>query len=380
MIKHKTDAVYTFQEVPAEKSSIEEWNRFVLRFPYYHFMQSWQWAEFKKKFGWEGYHLALYKNSRIKGAVNLSTPCRMFLKDRLYSSPGGVVLDQKDKAVCKVFFSHLNSLLKQRKASFLKLSSFMPEKDKPILSLLENFNIQPSKKETYSIGLAQIPSTLVIDLNKQDKESIKKKFHIKTVQCIDKSYRDGLEIKPVKSEEDLAVFYTLLLSTAGRKKFMIHPFSYYREFYNIFCREKHKYNPYGKILLALHKGKVIAARSGIIFGRRLWELNAGSDIKHLRMRPNHRLVYELIKWAIDDKCRYYDFNGVITEKEQPGQRDKFHRDLTEGLAFFKARFGGDYIKFIPEHDLVLSRGFHRIWNCMIPGIKLHRKISEFLGN
>ena len=55
----------------------------------------------------------------------------------------------------------------------------------------------------------------------------------------------------------------------------------------------------------------------------------------------------MIQWAIETKCRIYDFRGVSG-------------DLTEdnplyGLYRFKKGFGGDFTEFVGEMDLVLSK-------------------------
>ena len=62
--------------------------------------------------------------------------------------------------------------------------------------------------------------------------------------------------------------------------------------------------------------------------------------------PNYLLQWEMIKWAIEEKCRIYDFRGVSGDLSEDNP--------LYGLYRFKKGFSGEFTEFIGDIDLVYS--------------------------
>jgi lipid II:glycine glycyltransferase (peptidoglycan interpeptide bridge formation enzyme) len=58
----------------------------------------------------------------------------------------------------------------------------------------------------------------------------------------------------------------------------------------------------------------------------------------------------MICWALEKKCRIYDFRGV--------SGDLSEENPLYGLYRFKKGFNGDFTEFVGEYDLIFSRPIH----------------------
>ena len=96
--------------------------------------------------------------------------------------------------------------------------------------------------------------------------------------------------------------------------------------------------------MAYYEGQAIAGTLAIWYGDKVWYLYGASSNEHRNLMPNYMLQWDMIQWAVDQGCRLYDFRGV------PGQVGEDHP--LYGLYKFKLGFGGDYVEFVGEMDLV----------------------------
>ena len=61
--------------------------------------------------------------------------------------------------------------------------------------------------------------------------------------------------------------------------------------------------------------------------------------------PNYLLQWEMIKWAIENKCKIYDFRGVSGDIDE--------NNPLYGLYRFKKGYGGKLTEFVGEFEMVL---------------------------
>ena len=101
-----------------------------------------------------------------------------------------------------------------------------------------------------------------------------------------------------------------------------------------------------RLYMAYYEGQAIAGTLAIWFGDKVWYLYGASSNEHRNLMPNYMLQWNMIEWAVEKGCRLYDFRGV------PGQVGEDHP--LYGLYKFKLGFGGDYVEFVGEMDMVLK--------------------------
>ena len=63
--------------------------------------------------------------------------------------------------------------------------------------------------------------------------------------------------------------------------------------------------------------------------------------------PNYLLQWSMIQWALEKKCRIYDFRGVSGDLSEDNP--------LYGLYKFKKGFNGEFTEFVGEFDLILSK-------------------------
>ena len=54
----------------------------------------------------------------------------------------------------------------------------------------------------------------------------------------------------------------------------------------------------------------IAGTLAIHYGDKVWYLYGASSNEHRNLMPNYLLQWRMIQWAVETKCRIYDFRGV----------------------------------------------------------------------
>ena len=99
--------------------------------------------------------------------------------------------------------------------------------------------------------------------------------------------------------------------------------------------------------MAFHEGKPIAGTLAILYGDKVWYLYGASSNEHRNLMPNYMLQWKMIRWAIENHCRVYDFRGVSGDLSE----DNPHY----GLYRFKKGFGGEFTEFVGEYDYVLKK-------------------------
>ena len=163
-------------------------------------------------------------------------------------------------------------------------------------------------------------SAHILDLDK-DLDEIFRSFHDKCVRKrIKRAERMGLNFRITDEELDLKRFYTL--ETIVRQRHCLPP-PPYRFFDNMWKILK----PLGYFLLAVVecKSKIIAAAIVLKFKDKFHLEYSASDRRALKLAPNQKLIWELIKMAHHDRARYLDF----------GRTASANRSLRE----FKERWG-----------------------------------------
>ena len=97
-----------------------------------------------------------------------------------------------------------------------------------------------------------------------------------------------------------------------------------------------------------------------------WSLYIGNDDTALYTGAVNRLYYEFIKDAYENNYEYFDLFGVVGDPETK------YKNLA-GIYEYKKKFGGEYIEFIGEFDLVNKK----FWYYVLPILlKIYRTIKK----
>lgn len=175
-------------------------------------------------------------------------------------------------------------------------------------------------------------------------------MHEKTRYSIRLAERKGItaEIITEDFEEYFEIFYKLMMETAKRNGFSLHPKNYYQ---NIF----QNLPPNSYLSIAKYKEKVLCVYLVVIYGKVANYIYGGSSAEERNRMPTYLTHWKAIVHAKRIHCAYYNFGGV---EEQNNLLNKGMITLT----LYKRKFGGKEIVHSDFFDVVASPFWYWLYN------------------
>jgi len=312
-----------------------------------HVLQSYEWGQVKGLTGWKPFRLVIEDNDRIVAAISLLKRDIPVIKKGIFYAPRGPVLDLQDHELFLFLLKHVQELAKKEQVIFLKIDPDVPAANEDFKGLLKKAGFVSAERGGKFEGL-QPKFVMRLDINSGEDE-IMSKFHHKTRYNIRLAERKGVVIKEDCVKNDLRDFYSILVVTAERDKFLIRSYRYFEIMW-----EQLVENNLAKLFMAYYEGEPIAGTLAFTIGDKAWYIYGASANRHRDKMPNYLLQWTMIKWAKSLGCTMYDFRGV------PG-------DLSEdnpiyGLYKFKKGFNAVFTEFVGEYDLVYAPVYYKLWN------------------
>ena len=404
-----------------ENIDINEYEEFVENNEFKsHFLQSSLWGEFcQVSKDLIPHYVGIKENDKLICATLLLEK-KLVLGYSYFYAPRGYVIDFNNNELVTQFTKYLKKYVNKNKGIFLKIDPDVIIKkhneDEIIESNNNVYNIL-TKLGYKHLGFtkrfetSQPRYTFRIDFNKPFEE-IENNFSKTTKQRIKKA--NDLEVS-VRLDNNINEFYNLMAITENRKDFITHDKKYYEDLYNIFSK-KNKCNIFlGSIdidkiinknndilkqldieineinslddlsksmktkLNELEKRKeklindnikyeeekskygnniVLSAHFIVEYGNKAWVLYAGNHDILSYTYANYKTYYEHIKYYYDKGIKIYDQFGTVGELEE--------NDPLLGLHEFKKKFGGDYVEFIGEFDLIINKTMYLLFKKLVP--------------
>lgn len=334
-----------------ETSERERYDAFVASHPKGHILQSFAWGEVKKATGWRPWRIVVEEENRIVAAALLLERTIPLIRRSLFYAPRGPVLDLRHEALFDFLLAEIAALARRRRAIMLKLDPDVPAGETWLVDYLRSRGFHPASSTAGFEG-TQPRFVFRLDLT-PGLDALFAAFHHKTRYNIRLASRRGVEIKDNCTQEDLQVFYALLLETARRDRFLVRSYEYFQVLWQELVEKG-----LARLFLAFYQGEAIAGTLAFIMGDKAWYIYGASSNRHREVMPNYLLQWHMIRWARESGCTMYDFRGV------PG--DLSPDNPLYGLYRFKKGFAGKYTEFIGEYDLVYSRFFYWLWNVAEP--------------
>ena len=398
-----------------------------------HFLQSYAWGEFSKKCkGYNPYYVGLVddKDKLLCAALLLEKKLPMGYS-RFYS-PRGFVIDFYNKELLTEFVKEIKKFVKKHKGIFIKIDpdiiwrkeNYLGEEvalDKDPKEIFESLKSLGFKHKgfTKNFETEQPRYTFRIDMNQS--------FSKTTKQRINKGESLGTKVR-LGTVEDVKEFSHLMDLTENRKDFVSHDYEYYKNLFEIYNEDNHmdlfigsvntkeiidRYN--GELeevnkqleplqteelsksaktkkaeldkrkekLLEYIKeyqeaqdkyGEEIILNGHVImeYGDKAWVLYAGNHNILMDSYSNYAVYKEHIKYCHEHGIKMYDQFGTVGDLSKDNPR--------LGLHEFKKKFGGDYVEFMGEFDLVTKKFMYFVFNKLVPIYrnKVRRKAKKKL--
>ena len=304
-----------------------------------HWRQSWRWGEYMRRQGWrvERIHTA-----GPSGAGLAQVLFKHWGPVSLAHIPRGPVLVGDAEAVLRELLAAVDAACRRHHALGLLI-----EPDRPL----------PRVVTDGGWGLVRSPEprspSRTVKVPLLDDRALLARMHHKTRYYVRLAQRRGVVIEQAAGDEAaLATFYRLVQDTARRNHFAIGP----RATYDTVLRS---FGGDAVVLFALVDGVAVAGELLVHAGEDAIALHAASSTTRRVPGATALLVFEAMRWARGQGCRWYDADGIAGEGRPclaPGSErvpGSSGGDL-RGLDWFKLGFGGEIVSY----PAPLERRYH----------------------
>lgn len=324
----------------------EEIKNFLQTHPKTNFMQSPEWAKVKTE--WKNEFIVVKNNNgKIKGTMSILLRKVPVINRYIMYAPRGFVCDIHDKQTLKELTDEATEIAKKYKAFIFRLDPDVLQSDEEFQNIIKELGYK-TKNKIKNINQVIQPK-YVFRLNVKDKteDELLKSFESKTRYNIRLATRKGVTTR-IGTREDLSIFYNIMKTTGSRDDFFIRPLEYFQKIYDSMGPE------HVRLIIAEYENEPIAAVLPILYGDKVWYLYGGSSNKHRNLMPNYLLQWEMIKWALENKCNWYDFRGVSGFKSE--------KDPQYGVYKFKKGFNPEFMEFVNEMYIVYNPFINTMFN------------------
>lgn len=351
-----------------EISNRKSWDDLLATLPDPHALQSWDWGEFKGRWGWEPVRLAwetpdgtpLAAAQILKRRIEKTPWCMLYL-------PKGPVWDYTDLTLVERVSADLEAYARREKAIFVKIDPDVPiafgAEDSGVHLLGERVETLLTQRGwQFSSQQIQFKNTVILDLNRPEAAMLaamkpKWRYNIRLAARKGVAIRRGTEV-------DLESFYRLYATTSRRDGFLIRPQAYYLDVWRQFPAANR-----ATLLLADIDGEAVAGLILFHFGQTAWYMYGASDDAHRNLMPNHLLQWEAIKTAQSLGCTRYDMWGA------PDTFDE--SDSMWGVYKFKTGFGGVTRQGLGAFDYPVNKFIYAAYVRFLP--KLLSAVRKVTG-
>jgi len=345
----------------------KEWNGILAGLSQPHLLQTWQWGEAKRAFGWSPHYKTWQDISGkvIAAAQILERTVRLPIigtqMKMLYIPKGPILSDWEDTKLRLRVLSDLKTFAEEQGAFFIKVDpdvSFahgLPGEESEQLFKESKSFVDQLKKQgwRYSNEQVQMPNTMHIDLSETE-EDLLSSMKQKTRYNVRLGQRKGLSVR-VGDPEDFDRLYKMYAETAVRDGFVIRNREYYLTVWQTFFDAGLL-----KPLIADVDGKSIAGLMLFIFQKQAWYIYGMSTSLHRNTMPNYGLQWEAIRVAKAAGCEIYDLWGAP---------DNFNEsDPMWGVYRFKKGLAAYEVRTIGAWDLPIHPFIYRLYTQVLPRI------------
>ncbi len=333
----------------------DAWNQSLAAIPNAHVLQSYEWGEFKARYGWRPTRLLFEEGDRPVAAASLLTRRLPWRTHCVAYVPKGPALDYTDAALWDRVLAGILAEARRQRAVFVKVDPDVRRGDAVALDALRRAGFIPSAEQI------QFKNTMLIDLRRSD-DDLLAAMKPKTRYNIRLAGRRGVVVQ-AGALDDLPLLYQMYAETARRDNFIIRPYEYYLDAWGLFIRRG-----LAQLLIARFEGEPVAAVLLFRFGRRAWYMYGASSDRHRRYMPNHLLQWEAMRWARAAGCDTYDLWGLpddLGEDPEDGE-GKMADEGMWGVYRFKLGFGGEIVQHIGAYDRPLNRPLYWLWGRALP--------------
>jgi lipid II:glycine glycyltransferase (peptidoglycan interpeptide bridge formation enzyme) len=316
-----------------------------------HVLQSWEWGDFKSRWGWSAERWVLYGADQCPRAMVqlLRRSAGRLPLCVLYAPKGPVAADAQAFAEALGF---VERRARQTHAIWAKVDgdSHLAFAQPPA-----GLDVARAKLREhgwrYSPNQVQFRNTMHTDLRHSDEELLagmkqKWRYNIRLAE------KRGVTIR-LATPEETSVLYRMYDETGRRDGFIIRGQEYYEDAW----RSMHAVG-----LLAEH-ASAAQPLAGLVlfrFAERAWYFYGMSRAEGREHMPNYLLQWAALRWARDNGCTIYDWWGAPEELNE--------HDSMWGVYRFKDGFGAQFVEGLGAWDFAPSALLYSLYTRWMPAV------------
>ena len=316
------------------QSDYDKYTKFLKENEHSHFLQSVEWATFKKKQK-SFMVMSVDDCDNVRGVMLIFLQQVRHTNKRYLYVPRGPICERSNTEVLEELLSEAEKIAKENNAYKLTLDPDITDEDKVWCDYFGRIGAEIGQNRRDN-GILQPLSVFRIDVDKTDDE-LMASYHSKARYSVRSSIKSGAVCR-VGGRDDIPIFCELLAITAKNDGFTARGCEYFYDMYDAMGDENFK------VFIVEYEGVPIAASVLLRFGRKTWHMYAGSSDEYKETLPNFLMQWEMQRWSRDNGAFLYDMRGIA------GEGDKL--TPIEGLVRFKKRFGGELCSFVGRIDIV----------------------------
>jgi peptidoglycan pentaglycine glycine transferase (the first glycine) len=351
--------------------SSTEWNALISQLHRAHFLQTWEWAQVKEKYGWqplpfvwkdESGHVLAAAMILKRQILNRGFAARVAI---LYA-PKGPLLDWNNEALRNRLLSDLESFAKKQGAIFFKmdpdvvLGRGVPESESNILDVTGQTVVSELVRRgwRYSSEQIQFKNTVLVDLSATEDEMLAR-MKQKTRYNARLAEKKGVTLR-VGTLDDLPMLYKMYAETSVRDDFVIRDENYYKLVWTTFMKSIGSGQPSAVPLIAEVDGEPVAAIFLFMFAGRAYYVYGMSRDAHREKMPTYLLQWQAMKYAKSAGCTVYDLWGAPDEFNES--------DSMWGVYRFKEGLGGEVVRTLGAWDHAPNKILYKLYTEIMPRV------------
>ncbi|MHB8776639.1 MAG: lipid II:glycine glycyltransferase FemX [Anaerolineales bacterium] len=368
----------------------KEWNQIISQLPEPHFLQSWEWAQVKAKYGWIPYYAVWDANgefhietdiTRLSSFVFPVIAAVLILKRQILSyrfaarlsilyAPKGPLLDWSNESLRTRVLDDLQSFARKQGAIFLKidpdvmLGRGVPDSEGDVAENSGQTVRSDLKRRgwVYSSDQIQFRNTVLVDLTAAEDE-ILMRMKPKTRYNVRLAEKKGVAVRAGRVD-DLPMLYKLYAETSVRDGFVIRDENYYMGVWKLFMSNletlKLSNLPACVPLIAEVDGEPVAAIFLFMFAGRAYYVYGMSRNAHREKMPAYLLQWQAMKRAKAKGCTAYDLWGAPETFDES--------DSMWGVYRFKEGLGGEVVRTLGAYDFAPNKFWHKLYTEVVPRV------------
>lgn len=341
-----------------------DWNERCAKLPHASILQTREWGEVKRAFGWTPSHFGWEDETGNLLAAALLLERRVQLpvlpiSFNIVYVPRGPLLDWGNTTLRRKVLDDLQAYARQAKAIFVKIDPELrvgdgapgmegASEDATGRAVEAEFE---SRGWVFSPDQIQFRNTALLDLTGEEEDWLarmkpKSRYNLRLAQ------KKGVTVRQATRDE-LGLIYQMYAETSVRDGFVIRSEAYYQKVWNTFADA-------GMLvpLLAEFDGQPLAGLMLFVFAGRAWYIYGMSRDLHRELMPNYLLQWEAMRAARARGAVAYDLWGAPEVFDDS--------DSMWGVFRFKEGLGARVLRTTGAWDYVTRPFIFRLYTQVLP--------------